>query len=252
MSTAIITGASSGLGRAYVDAVIKEFPDVQEIWLIARRKERLEEIARQHPQKHFVILGLDLSAAESYETLRAALSEYKPDIKVLVSNSGTGYGGDFRDGALSEHMMTIDLNVKGAIAVTYLCLPYMNRGSVILEICSVSAFAPTPGMLVYSAGKECLLFFSKGLREELKPRQINVCAVCPGNMNTEMNMIEHNAGRENTASKLPFLDIHKVASQSLKAAQNGKAVCTPGAIYKGYRVLAKVFPHNLIMKFTRL
>ncbi len=132
-TAAVITGASSGLGRAYVDEVIKAFPELDEIWLIARWTERLEEIARQYPQKHFVILGLDLSKADSYAELERTLNEHNPDIKAVVSISGVGYARNFRDGALSDQMNIIDVNVKGALAVTRLCLPYMDRGSVLTQ-----------------------------------------------------------------------------------------------------------------------
>lgn len=251
-AAAVITGASSGIGRAYVDAVIEKYPELEEIWLIARRKERLERIAGQYPQKRFVVLGLDLSQTNSYEVLRDALREHKPAIRVLISNSGVGDGGPFRDADLSRQLNIIDVNVKGAIAVTQLCLQYMTRGGIIIETCSVSAFAPTPYGTVYSASKECLLHFSKGLREELKPLGINICALCPGNMDTEMNPQEANGKRASVAAKLPFLDVKKVAATSLVKAQKGRAVYTPGLLYKGYRLLAKVVPHNLIMRFARM
>lgn len=251
-AAAIITGASSGLGRACMDAVMRVYPHINEIWLIARRKERLEEIAGRYPSGKCRAIGLDLSKDESIQTLKKILEESRPDIKLLVSNSGVAYSGNFKDTDLSRQMSMVDLNVKGAMAVTHLCLPYMGRGSVILETCSVSAFAPTPGQIVYSATKEYLLFFSKGLREELKPYGINVCALCPGNMDTEMNAKEIKVKSMRASGKMPFLDIDKVAVKSLLAAENGKAVYTPDAAYKGYRLLAKLLPHNLIMKFSKM
>ena len=106
-------------------------------------------------------------------------------------------------------------------------------------------------MNVYSATKAYLLNFSVCLREELKPRGINVCAVCPGWMDTEMNA----GSKNNTGSgffTLPKLDVKELASKSLKAAKSGKAVFTLGAFYKFYRLLAKLLPHNLIMKFSKM
>lgn len=252
MKIAIITGASSGLGRAYIDAIIKMYPQINEIWLVARRKERLQEITEQYPKDKCKAIGLDLSNMESIQIMKELLAQSKPDIKLLVSNSGVAYGGDFKDVDLMRQMDMVDLNVRGAMAITHICLPYMRKGSHIIETCSVSAFAPTPKQIVYSATKECLLFFCKGLREELKPYGINVCALCPGNMATEMNVKEVKIESKSASGKMPFLDINKVAEKSLKSVKKGKAVCTPGIVYKGYRLLAKIFPHNLIMKFSKM
>ena len=146
MSIAVINGASSGLGACYVDAVTKVFPEIEELWLIARREDRLKEVA-----------------SKSY----------------------------------------------------------------------VSAF--------------CL-----GLREELKHRRINVCAMCPGLMLTEMN--QHNGKAELTKGqkRLPVIDPKVAAVKSLKAAKNGRAVYTTGAFYKCYRLLAKLVPHTLLVKFASL
>lgn len=124
-----------------------------------------------------------------------------------------------------------------------------------MEICSVSAFAPNPRLNVYSATKAYLMSFSTGLRQELKPRGINVCAVHPGWMDTEMNADTGNTNHTNDAGIsifLPKLEVKKVASKSLAAARKGKASYTQGAFYKGYRLLAKVLPHNLVVKFSAM
>ena len=251
MPVAVITGSSSGLGREYIKAVINEFLEIDEIWLIARRIEHLTEIAKQYPQKKCKVIGLDLAKDDSYSSFGNILSENKPAIKILISNAAIDVRGDFDKVELAGQMHMCDLNIKGATAITHLCLPYMNEGSIILETCSVSAFAPNPHMNVYSATKAYLLNFSVCLREELKPRGINVCAVCPGWMDTEMN-----AGIKNKTGSgfftLPKLDVKELASESLKAAKKGKAVFTLGVFYKFYRLLAKVFPHNLIMKFSKM
>ena len=94
--------------------------------------------------------------------------------------------------------------------------------------------------------------FSLGLREELRRRKINVCAMCPGLMLTEMN--RHNGKVELTRGqkRLPVIDPKTAALQSLKAAKKGRAVYTTGAFYKCYRLLAKLVPHTLLVKFTGL
>lgn len=251
MPVAVITGSSSGLGREYINAVIDKCPEIDEIWMIARRVDRLKKIERQYPQKKFQSIGLDLSKEESYKMLEEMLAENKPDVRVLISNSGVATSGNFDEADLKSQMTMCDLNVKGATAVTHLFLPYLKQGSVILETCSVSSFAPNPHLNVYSATKAYLASFSTGLRQELKPRGINVCAVHPGRMNTEMNTdtAKRNSGAFHF---LPTLDVKKLAAKSLAAAQKGKASYTQGAFYQFYRLLAKVLPHSLIVHFSKM
>lgn len=252
MSVAVVTGSSSGLGREYVDVVVNEFPEIDEIWMVARRLERLNEIAEQYPQKKCKAIGLDLSKDESYETLGKILEENKPDIKLLISNSGVAIRGNFDEAGLKSQLDMCDLNVKGATAVTHLCLPYMKKGSIILETCSTSAFAPNPHLNVYSATKAYLMNFCTGLRQELKPRGINVCAVNPGWMDTEMNTGARNTNYNGASNFLPEVDVKKLASKSLAAARKGKASYTQGAFYKFYHLLAKVLPHTIVVKFSAM
>ncbi|MCI1955936.1 MAG: SDR family NAD(P)-dependent oxidoreductase [Oscillospiraceae bacterium] len=212
---------------------------------------RFHEIAKQYPQKKCKAIGLDLSKDENDETLGKMLEESKPDIKLLISNSGVVKRGNFDEAELSGQTAMCDLNVKGATAVTRLCLPYMKKGSVILETCSTSAFAPNPHLNVYSATKAYLMNFSTGLRQELKPRGFNVCAVHPGWMNTDMNAGARNASH-GVSMFLPQVDVKKLASRSLAAARKGKASYTQGAFYKFYHLLTKVLPHTLIVRFSAM
>ena len=145
----------------------------------------------------------------------------------------------------------INLNAKGCVAVTRLCLPYMQKGSFIIQTCSVCSFVPNPNMAVYSGTKALVLYFSRAIREELKPRGINVCALCPGNMDSEMAILSERQREKFIVNKLPYLDMKKVARGSLKAAQSGKPVYTPGAFYKFYRVASKILPHDLLVLFAK-
>ena len=121
-----------------------------------------------------------------------------------------------------------------------------------MEVSSTSAFVPNTNLVVYCASKSYVSAFCLGLREELKRRKINVCAVCPGLMLTEMN--QHNGKTERTKGqkRLPIIDPKVAAVKSLKAAKNGRAVYTTGAFYKCYRLLAKLVPHTLLVKFAGL
>ncbi len=248
MSIAIITGASSGLGTFYVDAVTKLYPKVDELWLIARRKERLSEVAKKYPDKHTVIIPMDMADMNSFNILEEKLKSNNPQIEVLINDAGVSACGQFADMELESVLKMIDLNCKGATAITKVCLPYIINGGTILEVSSTSAFVPNTNLIVYCASKSYVSAFCLGLREELKDRNINVCAMCPGFMLTEMTTPELTKGQ----SRLPVIDPKTAALKSLKAAKNGRAVYTTGAFYKGYRLLAKVLPHTLLIKFAGL
>ncbi len=240
----IITGASSGLGKEYVDALIKLFPEIDEIWLIARRKEKLMQVANKYEDKHFVILPLDLTDRKSYKTLEDELIKNKAQIKVLINNAGISSGGYFEHAKLESLLNMIDLNCKANIAITKLCLPYIIDKGTILEVSSTSAFVPNTNLVVYSATKSFVSAFSTGLRQELKSKHINVCAMCPGFMHTEMT--------RNNKNNLPVIDTKIAAYNSLKAAKKGRAVYTTGIFYKCYRLIAKIIPHVLLVKMVGL
>ncbi len=247
MSVAVITGASSGLGRAYVDAVLKIFPEIDELWLIARRADRLAEIAAAYPQKKVVPIPMDMANMKNYQMLQKKLEAEKPKIKLLVNDAGVSAGGHFEEQDIEKMLGMIDLNVKGATAITRVCLPFIQNGGTILEVSSTSAFVPNVNLVVYCATKSYVSAMCTGLREELKSRKINVCAMCPGLMLTEM------PGKlTSQQQRLPQIDVKKAAVRSLKAAKRGRSVYTTGAFYKGYRLLAKLMPANLMVKFAGL
>ena len=239
MKIAVITGASSGLGYEYVKAVIARYPDLDEYWLIARRTERLEAIAAEYPDKKIVPLSLDLTKEESFAEYASLLMASKPDIRLLINNAGFGKLGKLADMPYGDQMKMVDLNNKALTGMTNISLPYMNKGSYVLNVCSIASFAPNPRMTVYCSTKAYVLSFSRSLRFELKDKGINVIAVCPGPMNTEFLA---NAGIEEGSSKafdtLPYCDPEKVARVSLVKADAGKGIYTPHGFFKFYRVLA--------------
>ena len=248
MSIAVITGASSGLGACYIDAVTKLFPEIDELWLIARRKERLKEVAMKYSDKHCIIISMDMADMSSFKILKEKLKADNPQIKVLINDAGMSIGSPFENMELESMLKIIDLNCKGATTVTKVCLPYIMDGGTILEVSSTSAFVPNTNLIVYCASKSYVSAFCLGLREELKDRHINVCAVCPGFMHTEMTKPDITKGQ----SRLPVIDPKTAALKSLKAAKKGRAVYTTGTFYKCYRLLAKLVPHTLLVKFANL
>lgn len=254
MSVAIITGASSGLGREFFDAVKLQCPEIDEFWLVARRKDRLEKIAEDHADKVVAAIALDLSKEENLETFSKVLEARSPKVSLLINNAGVGRIGEFTEETLDSQMGMIDLNVKALTAVTHMVLPYMTENSNIINIASIASFCATPGMSVYSSTKAYVLSFSRGLRDELREtddRKINVTAVCPGPMETEFLPV---AGIDGETSpqfmSLPRDDAKTIAEKSLKAALKGKALYV--GKYKWYHFLSRVIPHNRLTTMTRV
>ncbi len=253
MVTAVITGASSGLGREYINAIIAQYPSVDAFWLISRRKEVLKEIAQEHPDKTIAAISLDLGKEESYDIFERLLKENNPEIKVLVNSAGYGKCADFYSSNRTLQTGMIDLNCRGLVSMIRLCLPYMLDDSLVLNISSIAAFAPTPRMSVYGATKAFVLSFSKALHDELAPRGIKVTAVCPGVMETDFWAVANvPEGKSRLIDKLPRVSPQAVAVGSLKAAKRGKMMYTKKLFYKFYHVLGKLLPHGFLMEFTEV
>jgi len=137
MKTAIITGASSGLGKEFAKQLNENFKEIDEFILIARRKEKLEEISKTLEGKKVVILPLDLSKDDEYLKLADYLAENNPNVYMLINNAGLGFWGSVKDLELSKQINSCDVNVKGLSAVTHIALPYMQKGSKIIFISSI-------------------------------------------------------------------------------------------------------------------
>lgn len=248
MKTAIITGASSGLGKEYFKALIQICPEVEEFWLIARREDKLREIADSIPQVKSFVFPLDLTDNKSFLEYEHKLVEKQPDVIMLINNAGYGKLGDAVDIPLRQQTDMVMLNCASLTAISVLTVPYMKKGSSIIEISSIAAFSPTPRMSVYSSTKAYVFSFAKALRYELKEKGINVLAVCPGPMETEFTAVADIDGRSRFFESLPRCGVKEVAYKSVLKAKKGKSVYTNKVIYKFYRVLTKLLPHNLTMK----
>ncbi len=246
---AIITGASAGLGRVFSRKVLANYPQVDEVWLIARRKERLEELAAAFPQRVVRPLVLDLTQASSLSALEELLAREQPTVKILINNAGFEREGLFRAMKPGAIQTIISLNITAMTMLNRLCLPYMAAGSFEIITGSVSSFAPIPYQAVYSASKVYTRFFARAIREEERERGVNVMLFAPGNMATEMN---NPATARGTIAKLPYLDLEKETSRALAKAAAGAAIYTPLAFYKTYRVLTKLVPNAWAVKFTNL
>jgi len=249
MQIAIITGASSGLGNVFFEKVLERYPMLDEYWVIARNENKLKELAEKHPQQRVRIVPLDLADPRNLDTFDHLLQELKPDIRVLINNAGFDKAGLFREMRLQDIYMLMNLNVMGTTMVSRLCLPYMSKGSYQIITGSIGSFAPLPWRAVYSASKAYVRFFARALHEEERKRGVNIMLLSPGNMNTAM-FRANASGEEGKLSFFPFLDLEKETVKSMQKAEKGCAAYTPRIFYKLYRLLAKIVPSAIMVRFT--
>ena len=244
MKIAVITGASSGMGREFVLQLSKT-EDLEEIWVIARRRERLEELSAivETPIR---ILSMDLTDRESMDTYRDLLKAEKPDVKILVNASGFGKFGSFEEMDYDAMMNMIDLNDKAYVAMTYLTLPYMHEGAEIYQLDSLSSFQPVPYINVYGATKAFVLSFSRALNVELKKRKIRVMAVCPGWVRTEF--FDRAVVDDTIQDYNKFFTPEQVIRRAIRDMKKGKDVSVCGFSIRVQVFFTKLLPHRLVMK----
>ena len=243
MNIAVITGASSGMGREFVKAVDKAF-DLDELWVIARRAERLESL---HSECRTPIRAFpwDLSAPENQHAYKALLEEVKPEIKVLVNAAGYGLFGAAGDLDVENQLGIVALNDTALSAICLYSLPYMQSGDAIVNLGSNSSWQPVPYMTVYGASKAYVLSFSRALGRELKPRGIHVMCVCPGWIKTEF------FDRAKHDDTIRYFDrwytAEQVVDRAMKDLKKNKTVSIMGFPVRMQVRLVKLLPVKLVM-----
>ena len=250
---AIVTGASSGLGREIVRLIDGgRWPHVDEIWAVARRAERLEAVVRTTgvPVRPFC---LDLRDGASFDILEAALDEEPgTTVALLVNNAGAGTFGEFALQGCAEAGNMVALLVRATVELAYRVLPHMAAGSRIINVSSVAAFIPQPKLAVYAAAKRFVLDFSRALDVELGPVGIHVTALCPKFMRT--GFIEH-VGDETAAAAMErgigFERTEKVARAALSAARAGKSLCIPSADMRLLWAASHIAPYRAVLAVER-
>ena len=250
MNIAVITGASSGLGREYVKEVLKQYASLEEIWVIARRKERLEELKVQLGEK-IRPLAIDITDKNSLKEYEELLKATDAKVKLLINNAGFGKLGNFDEISAEDNGGMVRLNCEALTVMSSITLPFMPENSEIINSCSIASFAPNTRMAVYCSTKAYVMSLSRCMRFELKERKINVLAVCPGPMDTEfLPLANITKGASHTFDTLPRVNPAVMAEKSLIASKKHKAVYTNLLFYKFYRLVAKILPHSLVMKMA--
>lgn len=240
---AVITGASSGMGREFVYAIDKDM-ELDELWVIARREDRLLELQPQVRAKIRPVV-LDLLDRNSLSQFKALLDIEKPEVRVLVNAAGFGLFGTYTEMDMEKQLEIIDLNDRALTGMTYITLPYMPNGAQIYNMGSMSSFQPVPYINVYGASKAYVLSFSKALRVELAERNIRVMAVCPGWIKTEF--FSH-AIHDNTVNYFNrYYGPEQVVAKALKDMKRGKDASVLGFPERMQVRLVKLLPVKMVM-----
>jgi short-subunit dehydrogenase len=244
MKIAVITGASSGMGREFVSQLSRQ-QSFDEIWVIARRIERLNEI-KEEMGDIIRPIALDLTNEDCIAEYKAMLERENPEVAVLVNASGFGKFGTFTDMKLDDLYGMVDLNSRSLVGMTYVTLPFMKEGSCIYQVDSLSSFQPVPYIATYGATKAFVLSFSRALNVELKKRGIKVMAVCPGWVKTEF--FDRAVYDDTIVYYNKFFTPDQVITRALRDMKKGKDVSICGASVRTQVFFTKLLPHKLIMK----
>ena len=230
---ALVTGATGGLGRVFVDQLLEE-DGLDELWAVARTAQKLERL-RDELGSRVVPLPVDLANASGLRTVARMLEEERPTVAYLVNNAGTAKMGAWDEFSVGEIERT---------ALCRTCLPFMGRGSRILNVSSASAFQPTPYLSLYAATKAFELSYSRALRAELAGTGVTVCGVCPSWVDTDLLVREVNGRRVAFPGLVPP---EKVVARALRDARRGRELSVYPLYAKYLHAAAKVVPQRVVM-----
>lgn len=244
---AIVTGASSGIGKEFFLSLQTHAPHVDEIWVIARSADKLNAL-QAHTSTPVRVFALDLSSSESIQALEKALNDEKPSIEYLINASGFGRFNAVEDDdtAVLENM--IDLNCKAVVSITKACAPYMKQGGVMILLASISALQPVPYITTYAATKAFVLSYGRAFNRELKKtRGARVLCVCP--FWTKTAFFDRALSENQVVKKYAVMykpeQIVKRTWKDVKHKRRDVSIC--GTYTKGQALLVKLLPHRLVM-----
>ena len=243
---AIITGASSGIGQEFAFQLDEIMHELDEIWLIARRRERLEELAKVL-ETGCRTIAMDVTEERDMELFRNILATEDVSVRMLVNCAGYGLMGRFDGISIEEQLGMLEVNCKALTRMTYECIPYMCKNGRIIQLASSAAFVPQKNFAVYAAAKSYVLSFSRALREELRERDIWVTAVCPGPVETEFFDIAEKYASTLAVKKLTMVPPQKVVRDALRDSYHKKALSICSLPMKAFGILTKTVPHGWIL-----
>lgn len=245
MKIAVVTGASSGIGREFV----KQIDDAgyDEIWGIALEEDKLEHL-KQELKTHLRYFACDLTVEESFKVYEQALQESGAEVALLINCSGFGKFGRFDEIPVEQSLNMIDLNCKALVRMTETTIPYMPKDSKIINISSVASSQPIPYINVYAATKVFVKYYSMALSVELKSRKIGVTTVCPFWTKTNFFDRAEKATNKVVTKYVVMYDAHDVVKKALKDARRGKLVSTYGLKTRSLLRFTGMLPRKTVMK----
>lgn len=247
--TALITGASSGIGAAIARELAKRGHAVT---LVARREERLKSLATELAADHgvaAVALACDLVDPEDRDRLAGEIHGLGRSVEILVNNAGFGSRGSFISKDPGRMVGMVRLNVEAVVDLTSRYLPGMverGRGAIV-NLASVAAFQPLPGSATYAASKAFVLSFSEALHTEQRGSGVVVTAVCPGPVKTEFTEVAGMAGVESATPDLLWMSAEEVGRHAVEGAEEGKRVVVPGALNRAQTLFGQHTPRALAL-----
>ncbi|MBR6034207.1 MAG: SDR family NAD(P)-dependent oxidoreductase [Clostridia bacterium] len=245
----IVTGAASGMGREFLIQMLEKEPDVDEIWAIDIREERLMELNEKVSSK-VVPLGWDLTIEKDLLEYKNKIENEKPNIIVLANCAGFGIFDHSENIDTETKLNMIDLNVKAPVRLIDYTLPYMKDGAKIMNIASCAGFQPIPYINDYAATKAFLVSYSRALNQELKYKNIHVLTVTPYWTNTEF--FDRAVDESKTKVVINYNAMYEpqdVMRLAIKDLYNPKKeVSCYGFVNRFQRILTKILPHKLVMK----
>lgn len=248
MKVAVITGASSGMGKCFVKDLDKYF-DVDAVYVIARRIDKLVEL-QKYTKAEVLPLALDLTNRESFNVYEQFLRDNNPEIKLLINCAGFGKFDEFINTPKETNMSMVDLNCNALQMMTYLSIPYMKENSRIIQLASLSSFQPVPYIALYGASKAYVLSFSRALNVELKKKKIHCMALCPYWVRTDFFNVANNNENKIINNFDVVYEPEYIVKKAYKAItkKKPKDVCIPGKFARTQTRLVKILPRKLVMK----
>lgn len=238
----ILTGATGGLGKEFLRQILKE--EIDEVWAIARSEKKLSELRMQYGEK-VIPVSIDLSDMAGIRKVEDMLKKYTPYVEYLINNAGLAKMGNYNDFTIEEIDKTINVNCKVPVMLSKICIPYMGKGSKILNISSASAFQPNPYINLYAASKAFERNYSRALNVELKGTGITSIAVCPSWIDTELLQKEINGKKV----KYPgIVTADRVVKQAIRDAKKGRDMSVCSLYVKCQHINVKLMPQKWVMK----